>query len=343
MGTSRLAPLERLAGSRAPAVALVLMFAVATLQCGEEGSPTRPSPQTAVSMPGTTSAELDELLGVMRKYSANAGRIDWEAFRAAVVTAAGGNSAPNFSAAVSVALGLLDDHESYYGGNGLVIGTPPVGGCGAPIAGVRVPDTIGYVRVGGCLCQGAAQIAQFAESIQNAIRTADRAGLTGWIVDFRGNGGGNMWPMIAGVGPVLGEGHLGWVVYNDREYEREYVDGGAQSFGEVFARVASPYTLQQPFPKVAVLTDGSVVSAGEAVVVFFKNRPQTRSFGTATCGHHHLLQEFALGDGSTLVLVTARHADRQRVQYSGPIQPDEMVVDPTQAVERAVAWLQARD
>ena len=343
MGTSRLAPLERPASSRAPAVALMLILAVATLQCGEEGSPTRPSPQTAVSMPAMTWAQLDELLGVMRKYSANAGRIDWDAFRAAVLTAAGAESAPNAAAAVQVALRLLDDHESYYAGRNVgLIGPSPAGGCGAPIAGVRVPDTIGYVRVGGCPCQGAAQIAQFAESIQNAIRAADRAGLIGWIVDFRGNGGGNMWPMIAGIGPVLGEGHLGWIVYNDREYERRYVDGGAQSFGEVFARVASPYSLQRPFPKVAVLTDGSVVSAGEAVVVFFKNRPQTRSFGTATCGHHHLMEEFALGDGSTLVLVTARHADR-RTGDGGPIQPDEIVADPTEAVERAVAWLQARD
>ena len=43
-----------------------------------------------------------------------------------------------------------------------------------------------------------------------------------WIVDLRGNYGGNIWPMIAGVGPVLGEGIIGWIVYNDSEYEREY-------------------------------------------------------------------------------------------------------------------------
>src|SRR5215472_4943040 len=30
----------------------------------------------------------------------------------------------------------------------------------------------------------------------------------GWLVDLRGNDGGNMWPMLAGIGPVLGEGDL---------------------------------------------------------------------------------------------------------------------------------------
>ena len=39
--------------------------------------------------------------------------------------------------------------------------------------------------------------------------------------DLRGNIGGNMWPMIAGVGPILGDGIIGWIVYYDREYERE--------------------------------------------------------------------------------------------------------------------------
>jgi hypothetical protein len=145
--------------------------------------------------------------------------------------------------------------------------------------------------------------------------------------------------MIAGLGPILGEGILGWIVYNDREYEREYVGGGAQSFGEVFARVEAPYGLMRENPRVAVLTDATVNSAGEAIAVFFKGRPNTRSFGGPTCGHHHLLQSFPLRDGAVLTLVTAQHADRTRVKWAGPIAPDEMVADPAEVVTRAIAWL----
>ena len=32
---------------------------------------------------------------------------------------------------------------------------------------------------------------------------------SGWMVDLRGNGGGNMWPMRAGIGFALGEGVAG--------------------------------------------------------------------------------------------------------------------------------------
>jgi carboxyl-terminal processing protease len=90
-----------------------------------------------------------------------------------------------------------------------------------------------------------------------------------------------------------------------------------------------------------VLTDGGVVSAGEAVTVWFKARPRTRSFGTPTCGHHHLLQDFGLRDGGTLRLVTAHNADRMKRSYAGPIDPDEIIADPGEAVTRAVVWLQS--
>lgn len=90
---------------------------------------------------------------------------------------------------------------------------------------------------------------------------------------------------------------------------------------------------------MAVLTDGLVASAGEAVVVYFKSRPRTRSFGTPTCGHHHLQQAFSLSNGATLFLATSQHADRVKTQYAGALVPDEIIHDSSEAVTRAVAWL----
>lgn len=135
-----------------------------------------------------------------------------------------------------------------------------------------LPDTIGYVKIDSCDCEGD-PATRFAASIQRAIEASDRPGLAGWIVDLRGNFGGNMWPMIAGVGPVLGEGVVGWIIYNNREYEREYRNGASLSLGEAFTKVAEPYTLLKPFPRVAVLTDAGTVSAAEAVPYFSGHVP----------------------------------------------------------------------
>jgi hypothetical protein len=83
-----------------------------------------------------------------------------------------------------------------------------------------------------------------------------------------------------------------------------------------------------------------VSSAAEAITVYFRGRPGTRSFGTPTCGHHHLLQPFFLSNRATLSLTTAVRAGRARKEYAGPIHPDEIIADLDEAVNRAAAWLQ---
>jgi hypothetical protein len=323
----------------------LLFVALVALGCGDnQVGLTGPSfpPRGPTSVAANLRPYLDELLTIMHTYSINRASIDWGNFRSEVLAASGSpETIADIDRAIVTALRLLDDEQTYYrGADGRLIGPPPVGGCTAATSTPPIlPDTIGYVRIDPCDCDGPAAT-RFAESLQQAIRAADRPGLTGWIVDLRGNFGGNMWPMIAGIGPVLGEGIVGWIVYNDREYEREYRDGAARSFGEIFAQVGTPYTLLRERPKVAVLTDGVVASSGEAITVYFKGRPRTRSFGTATCGHHHLQQSFRLSDGAVLFLAVSQHADRTKKRYAARIGPDEVISDPVKAVDRAIEWLQ---
>lgn len=277
----------------------------------------------------------------MEAEAANARRVDWAQARADVLGAGGAaQSIPATYPAIAVALNLLDDFESHYrGSDGTLVGPSPEPACQPGVTETpSLPETIGYVRLDGCPCQGAAAD-QYAEAVQQAIRTADKPGLIGWIVDLREDRGGNMWPMIAGLGPIFGEGIIGWIVYNNREYEREYRAGAALSLNEPFARVAVPYTLIRPLPKVAVLTADTTNSAGEAVTVFLKSRPDTRSFGASTCGHHHLLGDFRMSNGATLTLKTAHNADRLKRTYAGRVVPDELATAPGEAVSRAVAWL----
>jgi hypothetical protein len=322
---------------------VLLAAAISVSGCGSRGVTTTPTPATSTAA-ATTSAEsvraqLTALLTTLQRYSINTDKIDWPGLRSEVLAAGEAGTVEAYHAAIGIALRLLNDEQSYFQpARGGLIGPSPVGGCagGAPTP-ASLPVTIGYVKVGMCDCAGSGA-PQFAESVQRAIREADRPDLVGWIVDLRGNVGGNMWAMIAGVGPVLGEGVIGWVQYNDREYEREYRDGAALSLDEPFVRVGSPYRLIKDHPKVAVLTDGGVSSAGEAVTVFFRGRPGTRSFGTPTCGHHHIQQTYFFSDG-TLFLVTNQHADRLKRRYPGSVAPDEIVLDANETVNRAVRWL----
>ena len=150
----------------------------------------------------------------------------------------------------------------------------------------------------------------FADAIQRRIAALDHDDLAGWIVDLRGNGGGNMWPMIAGVGPIVGEGILGYFVDPvGVESVWEYPTGASFLDGAQYARVTTPYILRRQNPRVAVLTNNGVASSGEAVAIAFRQRPNTRSFGTATCGLSTSNRGYPLSDGAVLYLTTSVMAD----------------------------------
>ena len=147
--------------------------------------------------------------------------------------------------------------------------------------------------------------------------------------------------MLAGIGPVLGEGLLGYFVDPlNVSSIWEYRDGAALLNGVALARVEQPYTVLLPRPRVAVLTDKVVASSGEATFIAFRDREGTRSFGTATCGLSTANQSFFLSDGGSLVLTVSTMADRSRKTYGDVLAPDEIITDPVQTVDRAVAWLQ---
>jgi hypothetical protein len=329
-------------GRLAQAIVVVVVVALGGCKPAERSvtGPTQTTQTVPVAaLPANPQAYLNEIVDLMQRYHANAARIDWVSLRGQVL----GRSVQtpqDLYDAIAVGLRLLADDDSYYQtASATIVGPPRDGGCSSPApAASGLPATVGYIRVGPCPCERI-QSDRYAADLQGIVAARDHPGLTGWILDVRGNFGGSVFAMMAGVGPILGEGIAGWLRYVDREYDYTYAEGRAETFGEVFASVVRPYQVMKPNPRVAVLTDGSVASAGEALAVLFKARPDTRSFGTATCGNHHLQERFRLSDGATLHLASAQLADRLKRQYGGPVAPDEVVGDPAEALSRAIAWI----
>ena len=190
-------------------LALALVAVLSTTACGDGGSPTRPSQPIS----DLARAYLEQLIDFMQPNSINRLTIDWTAFRSRVFDAA--SSAQTISdtyPAIRVALELLADHghSQYRAANGTVIAVPGRSCFVSTFPSIpTLPSTVGYVKVHAFSGVGAAATG-YANEVQGAIVSADRDDLIGWIVDLRGNGGGNMWPMVAAVGPVLGEGVVGY-------------------------------------------------------------------------------------------------------------------------------------
>ena len=100
------------------------------------------------------------------------------------------------------------------------------------------------------------------------------------------------------------------------------------------------YSLHIPTPRDAVFSDTAVASSGEATLIAFRQRPDTRSFGLPTCGlstANSPVHALGWGDAQSHDAVMA---DRTQARYGDQVQPDEVITDRTELVTRAVAWLQ---
>jgi carboxyl-terminal processing protease len=315
---------------------LVLTFAL--LGCASGDSTTEPVPVS-----NAATEYLDHVLSLMQNNSIKQLTINWTAFRADVHSrVAGATTIAETYPAITHALTLLGDgHSSYRASDGRVLFVPNRICNAIPAPTPSLPANIGYIRIGSFSGTGF-EAAAFASGIQATIKNADRADLIGWIVDLRGNGGGDMGPMIAGVGPILGEDTLGFFIDPlGRQSAWEYRAGAAILSGNVMFRVDSIYRLLRERPRVAVLTDKRVASSGEATLIAFRRRPNTRSFGTSTCGLSTANRGFPLYDGAFLTLTVSVMADRTRFQYGDVIAPDELILStPDAVVARAIAWLQ---
>ncbi len=334
---------------RASAVHSALLFTAACGGGAASTAPTPPAPAQA-QVPGASrlaSDYLNELVNTMQVNSINRGRINLVDFRAQVFQrAAGAQTIRDLYPAISLALGLLEDHHSFYqaaGGSG-GIGNPSIPNCSAaPAAAPVLPADLGYVRVTAFSNAAPGADRAFADALQSQIRARDTPSLAGWIVDVRGNSGGNMWPMVAGVAPVLGDGVVGFFVAPTGTTSPWTIQGGSALNGssEIVRTTTTYQLLAGRAPRVAVLTDNFVASSGEAVVVAFRERPNTRSFGMPTCGLSTANAGFALSDGAMLQLTTSLMADRRRTSYGFPIAPDEVIAGDMEVVLRAVDWLRS--
>ena len=208
-------------------------------------------------------------------------------------------------------------------------------------------EGLAYVAVPGFGSLNADRQQAFANQLQALIGKLDtEQSITGWVVDLRGNDGGNMHPMLTGLGPLTGTGPLVYFVAGHHEIPVVYRKGEAYtSKPGNGVRVPNPYQLRQPASPVAVLIGPRTASSGEITAMAFMGRPATRLFGHPSAGFTTANEQLTLSDGAQLNLAVSSEADRTHRQHVGPLVPDEAVpapatpTGPDAALQAASAWL----
>ena len=242
----------------------------------------------------------------MENNSIKRNEIEWEDFRNQVYEKAGAaQSVDETYGAIQLALTLLGDNHSFFvkpDGNS-IWGTSNFRCIGEGFNKPTLPDNIGYIAVRISSGSDNQKMIAFAEDIQKSIKAEDNVNVLGWIVDLRGSGGGNMWPALAGIGPILGEGTAGYFIDpNDQQTSWGYSNGASINNQTPVVQLSNPYELINPNPKVAVLLDKGIASSGEAIAISFISRDNTKSFGSPTCGLSTANSGFNLSNNALLYL-----------------------------------------
>ncbi len=211
------------------------------------------------------------------------------------------------------------------------------------VSGKRLENGIGYVAlkdIGGNL----ETLQEYANALQQIVQEIDQSPTCGWIVSLRGNTGGSVFPMVAGLSSIIGEGEIGGFLLADGQRKilalqdgNVLIDGVVvPGFGELLDKPS--YTLKQPMPPVAVLVDQRSASAAEITAIAFIGRPDSRLFGEPTGGYTTGNEVFPLFDGALLILTFAKELDRTGTVYSESITPDELVSS-NDVMDVAIEWL----
>lgn len=285
---------------------------------------------------------LNEVVSIMEDNSINRKSIDWNDFKQRVFAKAdGAKTIDDTYAAIAEALKLLGDNHSFL--------VKPAGGrisfnavqCYVSnVLKPDVPNNIGYVKVNQFSGTTGADGVAFAQAIQDNIKAQDKAEIIGWIVDLRSNGGGNMWPMLSGIAPILGEGVVGYFLDPDGNESAWTIENGVSKSGGIAAvSIPNSYKLISPNPKVCVLLDNAVASSGEAIAISFVGRQKTKSFGSSTCGLSTANAGFQLSHDHNLVLTVSYMADRNKNKFGTAVIPDQFS-DDDEIIGDAINWIE---
>lgn len=189
-----------------------------------------------------------------------------------------------------------------------------------PVPTVSTRDGISMLTVPGFQGEDREAIEQYQSAGLEAMRAATPATTCGWIIDLRTNGGGNAWPMLAVVAPLLDDGDVVGLKRDDTVHWATVANGGvvATPGGD---DTATPGGFRVDAP-VALLTSGMTNSAAEIVAIAFAGQTDAVRVGKPTSGLTTGNEVRELSDGARLILTTSYDIDRAGHVYDGPLAPD---------------------
>ncbi|WP_271985513.1 S41 family peptidase [Pseudoclavibacter terrae] len=310
-------------GGRSVRASLSLTVAAA-LAVGLSGCTASPEPEPVPTPTVSPAALVEEAAQVLEEHGLYSGG-DWSAERD-VLLAAGASAttleeAHDLIAAAAFDAGgrharflPADEREAAY------TEAPSAPPTVEATQGRTVTITVSAIGHEGPLAE------EYARTGVEGLSALADANTCGFVVDLRGNWGGNAFPMLGAVSPLFDTSEVAGFV--DRDGERDAITVSTES-----ATSTDGYELRFDsdadidadafgVKPIAVLQDFYTASAAEMVLAGFSGQGNVRTFGEKSNGLATGVEGFLLSDGSEILLTTSRFTDRTGAVMPEPIQPD---------------------
>lgn len=288
-------------------------------------------------------AYLDEALDALQGRHINRATVDWAQVREVSGRLAAGAETPSdIHPVLRVAVGLLGERHSSF--RGPSAGTESAATDRPLPRGEMIAPAVGRLILPELMPRGRGDPlnAAYREALAEAILRLEAGGVCRWVVDLRGNGGGNMWPMLNGLESLLGAGPFGAFGDADAPHLRWIRRAGQITESALDEVALDDATGRQAHAPVAVLLGPGTASSGEMTAIAFRGRERTRTFGAPSAGLTTANGSHRLPDGGILLITTTGVHDRAGRFIEGRLTPDEATPD-EQTVARALGWLQTQD
>jgi len=300
------------------------------------------SPDGAMSP--VAKAYIDEAIALFRKSHINSEKANWQALTAKAYAAANGakTTSDTYPAIQLIIKELGEKHTVFYNpdeAKAQATGVSSGAAAAPPLAlaeGAKLANGIGLVKIYGFV--GPDDWAKrYVEYSKATIARMRAEGVCRFILDLRQNGGGNMYPMLSGLSPLLDDGVLG---------KFQYADGRVTYWG---LKGGQAIETADPIPPASIKREGSLPiavvlgprtgSSGEFTAMSFKGRANTRFFGAPTAGYVTANDPMKLSDGAMITMTDGWGIDRTGKKYVDVVEPDEPTAFGGPTMDAATGWL----
>ena len=307
---------------------------------------------------------LDKSLSIIEQNSLNNSSIDWKKLREEVyLKASGAKKYEDILNIYPFIFQKIDDHHGSlkyksktYSWNKPLQNESNVAIKSATkkylnVRSERIGKDIGYILIPGNNDFRGQHMDSIANAIKKAIAKVNEKHIKGWIIDLRVNTGGNMYPMIAGLSDLIGEGKVGGFLTPTYQPDGNWIIKQGTFYVDsvkVTAVKYDGYPINPNIP-IAILISANTASSGEMTAISVIGRKNSIVIGEVSAGYTTSNLGFKLNEFSGLNLAVDYASDRNGNIYPRNIQPDILVLNGDNfenlnedlKIKKAVSWLKS--